>query len=217
MPSGAPALIVSLSATSLPPRSTKPSPTSTPPSPSSEPTQQQGHDRHHTGCPILCSPIAKGGLSRSARPPSPTNNHQLLFGLRVHIFLVPRRLDRLQNSLIRLRRIAHKPRQLHHPLVQIGKSHRVRVRLRKHLLQLNPNLLGIRPIQLARHRSLPRSLVVGANRAPPRDYKQETTRSQSSMAPSSIPRWSASQLRRDLKRPKCSTAPPLARPSPTHP
>src|ERR1700733_3318339 len=95
--------------------------------------------------------------------------------LRILILFVPRRLDRLQQPFIRLRRIPHKPRQLRHILMQICKPHRIRRNLRKLLLQQNSNIFRIRPIDLPRHRTLLTKKIKAATTTHSRDYKNRSS------------------------------------------
>src|SRR6185437_2379313 len=88
----------------------------------------------------------------------------------VLVLLMPGGLDGFENALVRLRGIAFECRQLHHPLMQIGKAHRVGIGVREHLLQLNADLFGVGPVQVSGHegllwRSLALVSVYGRRRA----------------------------------------------------
>src|SRR5690242_19483195 len=66
-------------------------------------------------------------------------------------FFVPGLLDGFENAFIGLRRIAHKPWQFSHILVQVSEPDGVGIDVGKLLLQLNANLFGICPVDLTRH------------------------------------------------------------------
>src|SRR6202522_2677419 len=67
--------------------------------------------------------------------------------LAVQVLLMPRHLNPFQLPFVRKLRIARKPRQLRHVLMQIRKTHRQRIQSRMRLGQLNSNLLGVVPIE----------------------------------------------------------------------